>query len=138
MVYARARIRRHEKLRGAPTIVLRSQTEPSSLTKGFPFLTQGDSGSCFTAVRVSVLPKMSKDIFGWYWGPWPCTMVNLGKLKLSLKDLAEQSGSHHQLMLSREMSQVCPLLSSMRLKCSLIKQQEGAGLLEIGGGSGCI
>ena len=65
-------------------------------------------------------------------------MVNLGKLKLSLKDLAEQSGSHHQLMPSREMSQVCPLLSSMRLKCSLIKQQEGSGPLEIGGGSGCI
>lgn len=36
---------------------------------------------------------MSKDIFEGYWGPWPCTKVSLRKLKLSLKDLAEQSRS---------------------------------------------
>ena len=54
-------------------------------------------------------------------GPWPYTTVSLGQLQLSVKDLAGQSGSHRRLMLSREMSQVCPLLSGMRLKCSLIK-----------------
>lgn len=40
-----------------------------------------------------ILPKISEDIFEGYWGPAPCTMVSLGKLRLSLKDLAEQSRS---------------------------------------------
>ena len=71
VVYARAWIRQHEKLRGTRTFVLRSQAEPSSLTKGFPFLTQGDSGSCLATIRVPVLPKMSKDIFECYGGPGP-------------------------------------------------------------------
>lgn len=62
--------------------------QPPSLAEAF--LKQGDFlHSCCTTIRVPILPKMSKDIFEGYWGLGPVlSKVSLGKLKLSLKDLA--------------------------------------------------
>lgn len=76
--------------------VFKSQMQSPSLAEDFFISTTGQFGflhGCFTTIRAPIVPKISADIFEGYWAPWPCTMVSLGKLKLSLKDLAEQSRS---------------------------------------------